>query len=52
MESQADTYAVECEEYHIFDDGKNGNGDFLNIDHPSQPQGTDWHCQICGEPKN
>lgn len=50
--SEKESYYCECEEYHRFDDGKPGKGDFLNNYHPAIPKGSNEHCPICGEPNN
>lgn len=50
--SETETYYRECEEYHRFDDGKNGQGEFLNKIHPAIPKYSDDHCHICGVPNN
>lgn len=48
--SEKESYYCECEEYHRFDDGKQGKGDFLNNYHPAIPKGSIEHCPVCGEP--
>lgn len=49
--SELESYQCECEEYHRFDDGLKGEGDFLNTYHPAIPNNSKEHCPVCGEPK-